>query len=244
MKKINKLEIFSPLLMFVAVIFILTLVFYVYGSGESVQGFLYPRSDALGLTVEHLYMVSVSAGFSVIAGVFTGVLVTRNFWSDLLPAVNSVASIGQTFPPVAVLALAVPVVGFGVKPTIIALILYGLFPIIRNTIVGIESVPSDVKEAAKGMGMAGFQILTKVELPLASKIILAGVRTSIIINIGTATIGATIGAGGLGAPIISGLINENFYYVAEGSICVGLLAVVADKGIKDIGKFVFKRGDF
>jgi osmoprotectant transport system permease protein len=90
------------------------------------------------------------------------------------------------------------------------------------------------------MGMTGIQILAKVELPLASKIILAGVRTSVIINIGTATIGATIGAGGLGAPIISGLINENFYYVLQGSLCVGLLAVVADKAIEDIGRLLFE----
>ncbi|MEC9492704.1 ABC transporter permease [Flexistipes sp.] len=240
MKKIAKLKMFQPLLMFIAVIFTLTLVFYTYGNREGFEEFLYTRSDALGLTIEHLYMVFVSAGFSVIAGVFTGVLVTRKFWSDLLPAVNSLASVGQTFPPVAVLALAVPVVGFGFKPTIIALILYGFFPIVRNTIAGIESVPKDVKEAAKGMGMTGVQILAKVELPLASKIILAGIRTSVIINIGTATIGATIGAGGLGAPIISGLINENFYYVLQGSLCVGLLAVVADKAIEDLGRLLFE----
>jgi osmoprotectant transport system permease protein len=240
MRKIYKLKIFYPLLMFIAVIFVLTLGFYFYGNREGAQEFLYPRSDALALTIEHLYMVTVSAGFSVVAGVFAGVLVTRKFWSDLLPAVNSIASVGQTFPPVAVLALAVPVVGFGFKPTIIALILYGFFPIVRNTIAGIESVPKEVKESAKGMGMTGIQILAKVELPLASKIILAGVRTSVIINIGTATIGATIGAGGLGAPIISGLINENFYYVLQGSLCVGLLAVVADKAIEDIGRLLFE----
>ncbi|HCW93286.1 MAG TPA: ABC transporter [Flexistipes sinusarabici] len=240
MRKIIKLKMFQPLLMFTAVIFILTLVFYIYGNREGFEEFLYPRSNALGLTIEHLYMVFVSAGFSVVAGVFTGVLVTRKFWSDLLPAVNSLASVGQTFPPVAVLALAVPVVGFGFKPTIIALILYGFFPIVRNTIAGIESVPKEVREAAKGMGMTGVQILSKVELPLASKIILAGIRTSVIINIGTATIGATIGAGGLGAPIISGLINENFYYVFQGSLCVGLLAVVADKAIEDLGRLLFE----
>ena len=240
MRKIYKLKILYPLLMFIAIILILTLGFYFYGNREGAQEFLYPRADALALTIEHLYMVTVSAGFSVVAGVFTGVLVTRKFWSDLLPAVNSVASVGQTFPPVAVLALAVPVVGFGFKPTIIALILYGFFPIVRNTIAGIESVPKEVKESAKGMGMTGIQILSKVELPLASKIILAGVRTSVIINIGTATIGATIGAGGLGAPIISGLINENFYYVFQGSLCVGLLAVVADKAIEDLGRLLFE----
>lgn len=237
MKKISRFKIFYPLLIFAAVILILTLAFYVYGDREGSKKFLYPRSSALKLTIEHLYMVIISAGFSVIFGVFTGVVVTRKFWSDLLPAVNSIASVGQAFPPVAVLALAVPIIGFGIKPTIIALILYGFFPIVRNTIAGLESVPQDVKEAAKGMGMTSGQVLCKVEFPLALKIILAGIRTSVIINIGTATIGATIGAGGLGAPIISGLINENFYYVAEGSICVALLAIVADKGIEDLKRF-------
>jgi osmoprotectant transport system permease protein len=138
---------------------------------------------------------------------------------------------GQTFPPVAVLAVAVPVVGFGFKPTIIALFLYGLLPVLRNTITGLESVSPDILEASYGMGMTPLQVLTGVELPLAAPVVMAGVRISTVINIGTAALGATIGAGGLGKPIIAGLIGENPAYILEGAILVGFFAIIVDMGL-------------
>jgi osmoprotectant transport system permease protein len=126
-------------------------------------------------------------------------------------------------------------VGYGFQPTIIALFIYGLLPIVRNTIAGLESVPSDVKEAAKGMGMSSFQIWYKIELPLSFPLIMAGIRTSTIINIGTATLGATVGAGGLGSPIIEGL-GRNPAYVIEGAILVALFAIIIDSFIEFIEK--------
>jgi osmoprotectant transport system permease protein len=192
------------------------------------QEYVYPRVSMWGLIWRHLVLVSVSSGLSILVGAGLGVVVTRSFGRDFLHAVNSLVSVGQTFPPVAVLALAVPAVGFGAAPTIIALFLYGLLPIVRGTIAGLESVPADVKEAARGMGMTELQALRKVEAPLALGVIMAGIKTSVVINIGTATIGATVGAGGLGAPIITGLASDNPAFILEGSVMAGLFAILAD----------------
>ncbi len=189
---------------------------------------LYDRASFLKLVIEHLLLVISSGILATLVGVLCGILVTRRGGRDFLAVMNSMASLGQTFPPLAVLALLVPMVGFGAKPTIVALFVYGLFPIVRNTIAGLESVPRGPMEAAQGMGMAPLQILARVEMPLSLPLIIAGIRTSMIINIGTATLGATIGAGGLGAPIVAGLIGENPAYVVQGAVLVGLLAILVD----------------
>ena len=139
-----------------------------------------------------------------------------------MPLSRSVAHIGQTFPPVAVLALAVPAVGFGVKPTMIALVLYGLLPIFENTITGLRQVSPTTLEAADGMGMSPSRRLVSVELPLALPVILAGVRVSTVINLGTATIGSTVAAKGLGEVIIAGLIRRtphSYCRAASSSRC-------------------------
>ncbi|ADD69196.1 binding-protein-dependent transport systems inner membrane component [Denitrovibrio acetiphilus DSM 12809] len=210
------------------------------GGGFSSEQVLYGRSSFLTLALEHILLVGSSSFAAAVTGVALGVFVTRRAGRSFLPVVNMLASVGQTFPPVAVLALAVPLVGFGREPTVIALFCYGIFPIVRNTITGIESVDKDIRDAARGVGMYDREVLFRVELPLAASIIIAGIRTSVIINIGTATIGATIGAGGFGAPIISGLINNNFYFVLQGGICVALLAIFSDQ-IFEFAVMKFKR---
>jgi len=136
---------------------------------------LHPRGTLLELVGEHLWMVIVSSGLATIIGISIGVLVTRPLGRQYLPLVSNLSSLGQTFPPVAVLALAVPLLGFGFKPTVAALLLYGLLPIVRNTITGIENIPSEVREAAYGMGMSSWQVLFKIELPLALKVIMSGI---------------------------------------------------------------------
>jgi len=199
---------------------------------------LHPRGTLLELVAEHLWMVIVSSGLATIIGISVGVLVTRPMGRQYLPLVSNLSSLGQTFPPVAVLALAVPLLGFGFKPTVAALLLYGLLPILRNTITGIENIPSEVREAAYGMGMSSWQVLFKIELPLALKVIMSGIRISVVINIGTATVGATIGAGGLGSPIIAGLVAENPAFVLEGAIPAALLAFSADALLGNIEKTI------
>lgn len=197
---------------------------------------VYDRDPFLILLQSHLWLVAVSALVSTAVAVCAGVFVTREVGQDFLPLVSQIASIGQTIPPVAVLALAVPVVGFGEGPTIIALILYGLLPILRNTLVGLEGIESSVRDAATGMGMTTWQVLFQVELPLAARVILAGIRTSVTVNIATAAIGSTIGAKTLGDPVIAGLINGNIGYVLQGAILIGLLALTADSLFESLEK--------
>lgn len=189
---------------------------------------LHPRS-LLVLVGEHLRLVGISSGLAVLVGVPLGIGVTRRSGRDFLPVVDDLTSVGQTFPPVAVLALAVPFLGFGLEPTVVALFLYGLLPIVRNTIAGLREVPPDALEAARGMGMSPGQVLVGVELPLALSVIMAGVRTSVVINIGTAMIGAVIGAGGLGSPIVAGLVQDNLAFIIEGAVPAACLAVLADR---------------
>ncbi|WP_373183626.1 ABC transporter permease [Halomonas campaniensis] len=189
---------------------------------------IYPHADFLTLLGRHLLVVGVAALLAVVIGVGAAVLVTRPAGRDFLPLVAQAASMGQTFPPVAVLALAVPVLGFGTWPIIVALLLYGLLPIVRNTLAGLQGIDPSLLEAARGMGMGGVPQLLQVELPLAAPVILAGIRTSVTINIATAALGATVGASNLGAPIISGIVNGNTAYVLQGAVLIGLLALTVD----------------
>lgn len=187
---------------------------------------IYTQSSLLALTGSHLATVCLAGLASTIVAVGLGVFVTRPVGAEFLPLSRSIVNIGQTFPPVAVLALAVPIVGFGEWPTLIALFLYGLLPIFENTLGGLGEVPADVVDAAKGMGMSERQRLTGVELPLALPVILAGVRLSLVINLGTATIGSTVAAKGLGEVIIAGLLSNNTAFVLQGGLVVGLIAVL------------------
>jgi osmoprotectant transport system permease protein len=190
--------------------------------------YFYPGTSLLQLVKEHVFLVLASSLLSITLGVGLGIYVTRPSGREYLQAANDITAMGQTFPPVAVIALAVPLIGFGYRPTILALFLYGILPVIKSTIAGVESVSADFIEAAAGLGMSRWQILSRVELPLALKVIMGGIRTSVIINIGTATIGAAFGAGGLGAPIIAGLVRENPALILQGAIPAALLAIIAD----------------
>ncbi len=201
---------------------------------------LHPRASLLVLVWEHIQLVAISSGLTILVGIPLGIWVTRPGGRDFLPIVTDLTSFGQTFPPVAVLALAVPMLGFGLRPTIVALFLYGLLPVVRNTIAGLRAVPQDVLDAAAGMGMSPARTLIRIEIPLAARVILAGVRISVIINIGTAMIGAVIGAGGLGSPIIAGLVQDNLAYIIEGAVPAAILAVLADQLLANIeGVFAY-----
>jgi len=192
------------------------------------QALVYERSSLLALLKNHMLLVLASALIGTVVAVSAGIFVTRPSGRDFLPLVSQIASIGQTVPPVAVMALAVPAVGFGEAPILVALILYGLLPILRNTLTGLENIDESVREAAKGMGMSASQVLIQIELPLAFRVIIAGIRTSVTINIATAAIGSTVGARTLGDPVIAGLVNGNTAYVVQGALLIGLLALTTD----------------
>jgi osmoprotectant transport system permease protein len=202
---------------------------------------IYNQGNLLFLTLAHLGTVFSAALASALVAVLLGVLVTRPSGVEFLPLSRSLVSIGQTFPPVAVLAIAVPLVGFGEKPTLIALFLYGLLPIFENTLTGLTQVSPLTLEAAKGMGMGPARRLYEVELPLALPVILAGIRLSVVINLGTATIGSTVAAKGLGEVIIAGLQSNNTAFILQGGLVVALLAVLIHDGLMMIERLLVRR---
>jgi len=129
----------------------------------------------------------------------------------------------------------VPALGFGLGPAWVALSLYGILPVFGNTVEAMLEVPAATRDAAQGLGFRPGQVLWRVELPLSRPLILAGARTSMVVNVGTAAIGAAIGAGGLGAPILSGLVTQNNGFLAEGAVLAGLLALTLDAGFGVLG---------
>src|SRR5215469_7769676 len=187
---------------------------------------IYDQGNLLSLALAQLGTVCLAAAASTLIAVGLGILVTRPSGAQFLPLSRTLVNIGQTFPPVAVLAVAVPMVGFGEKPTLIALFAYGLLPIFENTLVGLRTCPPAVLEAASGIGMSARQRLLSVELPLATPLIREGIRLSLVINVGTATIGSTVAAKGLGEVIIAGLLSSNTAFILQGGLVTGLMAVL------------------
>jgi osmoprotectant transport system permease protein len=192
---------------------------------------IYDQGSLLLLALAHLGTVCLASTASTLVAVGLGILVTRPSGAEFLPLSRTLVNVGQTFPPVAVLAIAVPLVGFGEAPTLIALFAYGLLPVFENTIAGLQSCPGAVLEAADGMGMSGRQRLLTVELPLALPLILEGIRLSLVVNIGTATIGSTVAAKGLGEVIIAGLLSDNTAFILQGGLVTGLMAILLYDGM-------------
>lgn len=197
---------------------------------------VYAQEPFAYLLWQHCKLVLLSSAAAVLGGTLLGVWSMRPSGRPFSSVLDTVVAIGQTVPPVAVLALAVPLVGFGEWPALIALALYGVLPVLQATVVGLKSVPEPVRQAAAGMGMSPWQRLVQVEAPLAMPVWLAGVRTSVIINIGTAAIASTVGAKTLGSPIIVGLSGFNTAYVLQGAVLVGMLAVVTDMAFERLAR--------
>ncbi|WP_080578367.1 ABC transporter permease [Sinorhizobium fredii] len=187
---------------------------------------VYNRGSLFWLTLLHLRTVLAATIAATVVAVSLAILVTREAGAEFLPLSRSLVNIGQTFPPVAVLALAVPIFGFGEKPTLIALFLYGLLPIFENAMTGLTTLPPAVIEAARGAGMTERQRLLQIELPLALPVILTGIRLSVVISLATATIGSTVAAKTLGEVIIAGLQSNNLAFVLQGGLIVAALAVL------------------
>ena len=206
---------------------------------------IYAGDSFLVLWLFNAALVAVSSLAAIVVGVAGGIFATRSSGAEFRPIIEALATIGQTFPPVAVLALAVPAFGYGPVPTFIALTIYGVLPILKNTLAGLANVPASVHDSATGTGLTPFGILRQVELPLAAPIILAGIRTSVIINIGTAAIGSTVGSVTLGTPIIGGLVSDKVSYVIQGAIVVGLFAILMDMAFERIDRHLrrFARRD-
>jgi osmoprotectant transport system permease protein len=190
------------------------------------------RVEITTLTLEHVWLVAISMAIAVLVGVPAGILLTRK--PRLHEPVIGGANIIETIPSLALFGFLLPAPWLGARAdriAITALALYALLPIIRNTYVGITGVDPGVREAARGMGLTGRQMLWQVELPLSMSVILAGIRTATVLCIGIATIAAAIGAGGLGEFIFRGLAMVNDSLILAGAIPAAILALAADLGL-------------
>jgi osmoprotectant transport system permease protein len=196
-------------------------------------------AQVLLLTLEHLWLVCVSTLFAVLIGIPLGVLIAR--WPLLQRPVLGGANIVQTIPSLALFGFLLPVPWLGDRAerlAILALTLYALLPLIRNTYTGIRGVDPAVVEAGRAMGLTDLQLLFKVQLPLALSVILSGVRVAVVISVGLATIAAAIGAGGLGELIFRGLAMVNNQLILAGAIPAALLALSADLGLGWLEKYL------
>ena len=205
------------------------------------------RADSRGLldriiqrTLEHLFLVAVSMGAGIITAIPLGVAAakTRRFGQVILGIVGII----QTIPALALLVFMIPLFGLFTPPAIAALFLYSLLPMVRNTHAGMAGIPPTLEESAEALGLPAWSKLWRIELPLASPSILAGVKTSVVINIGFATLGALIGAGGYGQPIFDGIRLDDFALICSGAVPAVLLALLAQGAFEILERFIVPRG--
>src|SRR5712692_2686744 len=192
-----------------------------------------PSREILDLTLEHVSMVLIAVAIATAIGVSLGIALTRR--AGLRRWVLGFAGIMQTVPSLALFGFLIPIPfigGIGKRTAIVALVLYALLPVLRNTLTGILGVDPAVRESALAMGMTERQILWEVELPLAARTILAGLRVATVTTIGTATIAAAIGGGGLGVFIFRGLASVDTTLLLAGAVPAALIALVADRGLE------------
>jgi osmoprotectant transport system permease protein len=197
------------------------------------------------LGLEHISIVAVAVGLAVLTGVPIGIAITQN--RRLADAVLYAASIIVTIPSIALFGLMIPVLsligqGIGWLPAVIAILLYSQLPIIRNTYTAITNVDPALRESARGMGMTSLQRLWRVEIPLAVPVIMAGVRTAVVMNIGVAAIAAYIGAGGLGVLISRGISQTDPRQLIAGALAVSLLAIITDYALLKLQKHLTPAG--
>ncbi|MDY7225948.1 glycine betaine ABC transporter substrate-binding protein [Hyalangium sp. s54d21] len=191
-------------------------------------------------TREHLFLVLVSLLGAVAVAVPLGVLAAK--WARVGRGVLGLAGIIQTVPSLALLVVMIPLLGIGSRPAIVALFLYGLLPIVRNTAAGLSGIPEDLRESAEALGLPPLARLWRIELPLASPSILAGIQTAAVINVGTATLGALIGAGGYGQPILTGIRLDDTGLILEGAVPAALLALGVSALFEGLERLVVPRG--
>jgi len=209
-------------------------------SSQSLFSFMQEQSGKIfSQLLAHIGLTFISLLIAVAIGVPLGIFISKK--KKLSGSVLGFVGVLQTIPSIALLGFMIPLLGIGPKPAIVALFLYALLPIVRNTYTGIIGVDAAVKDAAKGMGMSGRQILAKVELPLSMPVILAGIRTATVINVGVATLAAYIAAGGLGEFIFGGIALNNTNMILAGAIPAALLAIVLDFILSKVQKLNLKK---
>lgn len=203
----------------------------IHGGGMSALWGFYARNsqEVVALVGQHVYLVAVSTAAAVVIGVPLGIVLSRRpAWRG---PVLGLANVFQTVPSLALFGFLIPlpfIGGIGARTAIVALVVYGLLPVVRNTYTGIAGVDPAVREAGRGMGMTDGELLRMVELPLSLGVILAGVRVATVVGVGTATIAAAIGAGGLGVYIFRGVATVDDTLILAGALPAALMALAAD----------------
>ena len=206
-------------------------VAWAHGSADSAERGALAIDELAQRIWEHVRLCAVSTALAVAAAVPAGIAATRPGLRRLAPPLMFLANVGQSVPTVAVLALAFSVTGIGFRTAVIGLWAYSLLPVLRNTVAGLAGVDPDAVGAARGMGMSPVQVLVRVELPLARPVILAGIRTAAVVNVGTAALATFVGAGGLGDLITTGLDNQRDRILYTGAALTALLALTVDWAI-------------
>jgi osmoprotectant transport system permease protein len=187
-----------------------------------------PAAKVLRATIQHLQIVGAAEALAIAFGVPIGFLVSRREMRYVTPILIGTANVGQTVPTLAFIGIAAAFLGLGFRAAVVALFVYTVLPIIRNTYAGINGVDPAIKEAARGMGMSRWQIAIRMEIPLAMPVIFAGIRTSTVVNVGTAAVAGMIGAGGLGELIVTGISVRVIEIVLQGAAPTAALAILLD----------------
>lgn len=225
----------TPLLLALAA---LVVVAWAHGGAVGSEVGVLSTAQLVDRVREHLALCAVSTGLAVAAAVPAGVAATRPGFRGLATPLLFLANVGQSVPTIAVLALAFSVTGIGFRTAVIGLWAYSLLPVLRNTVAGLAGVDPAVVEAARGMGMSPAQVLRRVELPLAWPVVLAGIRTAAVVNVGTAALATFVGAGGLGDLITVGLDNQRDRILYTGAALTALLALAVDWAIGTLAALI------
>lgn len=177
----------------------------------------------------HLQLVLIPVAIAFLIAFPVAVMLTRRRFMKYTDRVMTFFNMGQTIPPLAIIAVFFPFLGLGREPALFALTIYALLPIARNTLAGLKGVPQEIKEAARGVGMSEWEMLTKVEIPLSMPVVMAGVKISVVLTSGTAALGALVGGGGMGAVIFAGIDFFRAELIVAGTLIIAAIAIVLDR---------------
>jgi osmoprotectant transport system permease protein len=196
-----------------------------------VQRPVWEQRNWFALLGSHLLLSLGAVAVAAALGLAGGVVATRPGGRRLRPLLDALFSLAQAVPPIAVIALALPGLGFGAAPTVLALVFYACLPVLRGAVAGLDGVPAGVLDAARGIGMGPWRMLAQIEMPLALPVVLSSLRLAVVLSIATAAVGAMAGAECLGTPIVVGLANNNGAYVLQGGLFTAWLALLADRAL-------------
>ena len=235
-------NIFYPISL--VIIGIVTAVYFVNNPGGTMAARLLNYDEIIRTITQHIMLVTISIIAAILFSVPMGIIVTRPKFKSIVPIVDNLTNIAQTVPSLAVLALVYTALGLGYKTGLFALWLYTLLPILRNTSAGIQAIPAEIIEAAKGMGMSNTHIILRIELPLALPVIMAGIRVSVVVCTGAAALATFIGAGGLGDLVVTGLALSRNTIILTGGILTALFGMFMDSIFGILEAYLVARRNF